>query len=349
MLKRSWDVVRYLFLNRVDTLLGLLAAALAVEATRHTWVTYFAGALLLVLLVRVIFEVYRTVEKFRTKHLPLLIIAGRDDDEVRAMWNDVKERMKSYQFDPSFYEKQFEISNEEWFVHHEADLGKAPREWINFVHRAEQRVIKLSAKLQGRKVFHLFLNGPAALFVGVGAALGTKYEVVIHHNELGTDGLPYFPIIGFNAETSPLTEGKHAAKTRVEPPFQFLDVRFPASYSPTVLVSLALAAHPPTAWVEKASNAKNISAVFINNTYHNTLPLGADWKRAAQEVASSLLRLTETKEVELIDVYLSMPVPLAFATGMALGLQSNFRIFNWFSKDTDYFPVLTLNELRRPR
>lgn len=74
--------------------------------------------------------------------------------------------------------------------------------------------------------------------------------------------------------------------------------------------------------------------------------------RAAQEVGSVLLGLTGRAEVKTIEIYLSMPVALALAIGTALGTQSNFDVFNWFSEVGDsgqYHSVLTLKDLRRSR
>src|SRR5438552_4126681 len=154
MLRRCFEITKSLLFDRVDSLLAILAIALAIDPIWPSRTAYFAIFVLCVLSIRVILDAKRTVDQFRDKHIPVLIVAGRDHDEARGMMGEVQERMALYNFDPFSYEKYFHIPPEEWNVRREGDLPKREHDWTTLVHHVEQRVIGLNARLLGKKVFH---------------------------------------------------------------------------------------------------------------------------------------------------------------------------------------------------
>jgi len=50
--------------------------------------------------------------------------------------------------------------------------------------------------------------------------------------------------------------------------------------------------------------------------------------------------------VHRVHLALSCPLPLAFAIGMALGIQAAVRIYNWYADRTAHAPVIDLNKMR---
>ena len=101
--------------------------------------------------------------------------------------------------------------------------------------------------------------------------------------------------------------------------------------------------------VDKLASDRSLSAVYIRNTYNNTLPVDADWFRVANEVADVLLDLSSRHEVETIELYQSCPVIIAFVVGMALGTHARIGVFQWDSREKRYYPVFHLNTLRHGR
>ncbi len=198
-------------------------------------------------------------------------------------------------------------------------------------------------------MFHIFLNCPAALAIGLGSIIGTKYEVVLHHYQKGSGDNPYYPVIDFYSLSTLNQDGVHILKSRVNAPNQFIRVEEPQTLSSIVLVSLFLAGHDLKGDVEKISNERKIPALHIRSTMEGTIPLNADWLRASREVASCLLNLASNKEIKTIELYLSCPIILAFAIGMAFGTQTPIEVYNWFPVSKGYKPVLGLNRLRQSR
>ena len=115
----------------------------------------------------------------------------------------------------------------------------------------------------------------------------------------------------------------------------------------TAPVSLHLSGHDPRSEVDELAARRSLSAVHIRNTYNNTLPVDADWFKAAQEVASVLLDISSRPDVENIELYQSCPVIIAFAVGMALGTHARIEVFQW--DGVNYHPVFPLNTLRHDR
>lgn len=53
--------------------------------------------------------------------------------------------------------------------------------------------------------------------------------------------------------------------------------------------------------------------------------------------------LQKSQAVQRIHLFHSMPVPLAFGLGMALGPFVDITVYNWERDQSTYFPVLRLN------
>jgi len=144
-------------------------------------------------------------------------------------------------------------------------------------------------------------------------------------------------------------EGLHILKTRVSSPDHFIRIEEPETLPQSILTSIYLAGHDPKGDVEKIASERNLKAVNIRSITQGTFPLDADWLRASREIATYLLNLSAKKEIKTIELYLSIPIVIAFTIGMALGTQSPVTLNNWFPETKKYYPVLELNKLRQPR
>ncbi len=349
MLKDYYEYSTYILNKKRDSLLGIASIVAALFSNLPKPVTIFLILLLAILLWGLLKETMSVHNIFREKHIPIVILAGRNDDEYASMISDVLHAMKEYGFDRQSFEDDFNVDKDNYIVRRENNLTENQPEWEALVHSFENKVIKLSAKLKGRKVFHIFLNCPAALAIGLGSIIGTKYEVVLHHYQKGSGDNPYHPVIDFYSLSSLNQVGVHILKSRVNAPNQFIRVEEPQTLSSIVLVSLFLAGHDLKGDVEKISNERQIPALHIRSTMEGTIPLNADWLRASREVTTYLLNLASNKEIKTIELYLSCPIILAFAIGMAFGTQTPIVVHNWFPVSKEYKPVLELNKLRQSR
>ena len=349
MFKDYYEYFTYILNKKRDSLLGIasIVAALFGSLPKPVWVILVL--LLAILLYGLLKEAISVHKIFKEKHIPILVLAGRNDDEYASMISDVLHAMKEYGFDRQSFEDDFNVDKDNFIIRRENNLTENQLEWEALVHSFENKVLKLSAKLKGRKVFHIFLNCPAALAIGLGSIIGTKYEVVLHHYQKGSGDNPYHPVIDFYSLSTLNQDGVHILKSRVNTPNQFIRLEEPQTLSSIVLVSLFLAGHDLKGDVDKISNERKIPALHIRSTMEGTIPLNADWLRASREVTTYLLNLASNKEIKTIELYLSCPIILAFAIGMAFGTQTPIVVHNWFPVSKEYKPVLELNKLRQSR
>lgn len=345
MFNEIYEPLSYILNKKRDTFLAIIGIIIGL----------FSGLLKYVLIIITIVLLWQLIKEsvsvrkiFKEKKIPLIVIIGRNDDEYAAMVSDVILSMKDYGFEKQSFEDDFNIDQDNYVIRKENNLTEDSHEWEKQVHNFENKVIKLSAKLKGRNIFYIYLNAPAALVIGMGALLGTKYEVVLHHYQPGMGENPYHPLIDFHSMEDN-KEGIHLLKSRITSPNQFIEIEEPQILSSSIIVSLYLAGHDPKGDVEKIAARRNISIIHLRNKTEATLHLDADWLRVVREVATYLLNLSANNRIETIELYMSTPIVIAFALGMALGTQSPIRVYQWFSKDKIYYPVLDLNKLRQVR
>jgi len=334
-------------------ILGMHVWVISLEHPMLVYLKIILSLIFLIILVY-LFRTANTARKaFQEKHIPIVVAVGRSDDETRgddevsAMVSDVLDSMSEYHFDEKTFADDFHVTRYNWLVERKSSLPKDSSEWVNLVHRFKDKIVRLSAEpgLKGRKVFHLFLMCPSALAMGLGAVTGIHHEVVLHHFQRGTGSThPYLPLIDFHSRSDLSRGGLHDIKSKATHPYEYISVEAPDTLTKTVPVSLHLSGHDPKSGVDELASRRSLSAVHIRNTYNNTLPVDADWFRAAQEVASVLLDLSSHLDVEKIELYQSCPVIIAFAVGMALGTHARIEVFQW--DGANYHPVFPLNTLR---
>ena len=349
MLSLLPGIASYLLHEKRDTLLGILGAGLALAAGLPLPLIIVAALVLLFLVVGLVHEVRVAIRMYEEKHIPLVVVVGRTDEEVTSMMADVISSMKRWGFDEKRFNADFNLDREHWLVRRESDLPANAVDWQKLVHRFEDKVIKLSAKLKGTKVFHLFLNCPVALAFGLGAVLGTKYEVVIHHFQRSDAHSPYTPVIDLVSAGVLSKEGAHIIKTKVTQPYKFVELKWPGELGEATLVSLHFAFHDPSGDVAREAAKRSLPVVYIRNVYGTTLPLDSDWLLVAREIATVLIDIASHPEVRRVELFQSCIVSLAFAIGIALGTQTPISIQHWFSAESQYHTVLSLEKLRQPR
>ena len=349
MLKEHYECIRLIISKKRDTLLGIISIGIGLFSVPSRPIIITLILFLLLLLWSLYVDGRSIYNIFKEKHLPFLVLAGRKDEEYESMMSEVLQTMKKYKFDKQSFEDDFNVDQDNYILRRHENLSENPIEWDKMVHTFENKIIKLSAKLKGRKIFHIFLNCPAPLAMGMGAVLGTKYEVVLHHHQTGCGEDTYFPVIDFYSMSKTNQEGVHILKSRVSSPDYFIKVEEPEILPPSTMISTHLAGHDPKGDVEKIAVERSLKAVHIRSTTQGTIPIDADWLRASREIATYLLNLSAKKEIKTIELYLSIPIVIAFTIGMALGIQSPVILNNWFSETKKYYPVIELNKLRQPR
>ena len=343
-MKTDWrQLVSMMWKDNREAILGILGLGTTMGAPAiPLHIRIITGVLTLALLTSVAQSVRATRRLLRQKRLPLVVIAGKNDDQFKDMIDAVWAAMVGRGFNAQEYDDVWDVERDDLVVRRETSLPTSGKSWKEMVAALHRKQSRLGAKLPGFKEYHLFLNCPAALAMGMGARMGTLQSVVLHHFD-STHG--YVPVIDFSHDGVGGAGTTHVIKRRTDLPYQYVVAEESDQMGDEVFVSLFLAGHDPRGDVDRLARQRGLPAVHIINTFNNSLPLDADWVRVAQEVSTHLLRILGT-EVTRVHLCLSCPVVLAFAIGMALGIQSPVTVYNWFSDLQEYRPVLDLESLR---
>ena len=230
MLEDWREIIEHIISKKRDTILGILGIVLTITVEGVPTIIRIITLLLVFFLSFGLFkEIKNTMNIFKEKHIPMVVVTEKNDDEVSSIISDILGAMREYDFDEKAFEEDFDIGKERWLVRYENNLPKDSRVWKMLINQFENKIIKISSKLKGRKVFHIFMICPPVLALGMGAILGKRYEVVLHHFMRGIGPNPYIPVIDFYSKSASSQEGIHVIKTKAELPYKFIRVEKPMS------------------------------------------------------------------------------------------------------------------------
>ena len=327
-------------------LIGIVGASWIPAA----WLRQAVWAFLALLLaIDIIGAIVHEIKMARVRHVPLTVFVpsrqipeGSILDAYSAMMADVVSTVEKVRFDEKEYRVRFGVTQEEWALWRSAPLPTDTSQWRRLVRRFSVRIHRLARKLGEQRVFHVFLRCPSALAVGLGAAMGTHYQVVVHHYQPGEGKGPYIAV----SDASNSDRGLRARLgDEVERPYQHITVAEPTRMTSEMWVAVFLARHDPRGDVEKRAEETDSGAVHICGSRSRALQGDDDWLALAREIAHVLLGLVARKEVDRIHLVLSCPVALAFLLGIAVGPQSAVTVHNWFRSEQMLHPVLAIDQL----
>lgn len=331
----------------IVAIVGLFLAVIAGEPNASYVLLITAAVFIIVLLFDIRGGIKEARSFLRVKHIPIVVIVGKGDDARRAMLNDVFATVAPFGFDEECFAKDLNIFRDDLIVHRVEALPPQTEAWAELARLFESKINRLAARLRGQRVYHIFLNCPVALALGLGAMLRTLYEVVLYQYQPGTQP-PYVPVVDFYAlsqESGPGTALLHEPVTE----HRFTAVEEADQLTSRTFVSVHLFSRDPRADVEKLAQDQNAAGVHIRNTYGSSLSPTDDWLTVAREIQTIVRDLMSRPEVKRQELSLSSYLPLAFAIGMALGTQYPITVHSWYSTDQEFKPVLELNRLRPTR
>ncbi len=290
--------------------------------------------------------IYRKLKLQREKKVPFLVVVGKSDEQYRDTLSQVEEALTGYRLEVSLLEETFGLLREDWIFRRESPLPSNPAVWRETIAKIDRRFWRLAERIPGRKVYHLFMNGPAALAMALGAVIGSRTDFVYYHFMPGTGTMPYHPVVDFSSVTIP--EGPHILKSRVDQ-YQLVRVtgmeRLDLDDRSQVYVAIHLTGHNPIGDVRQRARADQRPVVTIESRSPGTVPLSADWIRLAREVATPLLEMMGREGVERLHLFLSTPLPIAFCVGVALGRFVRASVYNYFREMGTYEEVFKLEEV----
>lgn len=339
------DILGVVFKEKWENI-GAIIGALIAFPTLPLHFLVLMGVFALALLIDLARFIFTAGRDLREKHIPLLVVVGRDDDEIANTEGLVVEAMAPYGFNPQDWDTRYRIELRDLTLARKSGLPTQEKQWNTFARQFGRLISKVKGlpQVRGRKIFHVFLYSPAALAAGLGAVAGTKSPLVLHHYQGGR----YHKVMDFENERLTDGAGVRIVRAPVKPPFRYITVEAPENVSGgclLVVVQLSSPAHDPLAAVENLATERGGSVAVIRNTYDGLLKLDSDWLQMAREVYTVISGWTAAAPRRQIELFINCPLPIAFALGMALGFQSQVTVQNWFHAEGRYYPVIALHHL----
>lgn len=282
----------------------------------------------------------------REKNIPFLFVVGKPDARFRDTFNKVESVLPRYRIKISTLEKAFGLMHEDWVFHQDAPLDQKPASWRRCLDRIENMFWHTAERVPGQKTFHFFMNGPAALALGLGAAIGSRNRYVFYHYSEGK--IPYTNLIDFSDKK--FVHGHHILKKKLEEYRYILTEGLDSlekSGKTEVLVAVDLAGHSAAGAVKNRSKETGLPCVIISSIFRGDIPMNdssLNWIDLCHEIISVLLDLSGREKIKRIHLFLSVPLPVAFTVGSALGKFVKMSVYNYFPATGTYSRVFNMEE-----
>jgi hypothetical protein len=275
---------------------------------------------------------------FGTKHLPAVFCIGRPKEDADQMLSKAKSaitRLTGFkEFDA--VENHLNIRYDDLVVHKRERIKPDPLEWEDYIDDGQRQIRRFTDRLEGDKVYHIFIYGAAVLALAAGVAFGTKQKLICYHFEEGE----YKPVLD-------LSHDNRRIKEALQADYRYIKISHSEYLTPESVFILHLASHVPTTDViaYMKSKQQEMGVVEITSAYSGNLK-DEDWSEAVREVYAAITRVKAEGKIQKIHLFHSMPIPMAFGLGMALGNFVPVTVYNWEREEQTYFPVLELNKLK---
>ncbi|HEK25336.1 MAG TPA: SAVED domain-containing protein [Hydrogenobaculum sp.] len=267
-------------------------------------------------------------------------------NSLEKLENAMKEQIKFFSLEK--LSKFFNIDKEDLILTTESlppiteeDLSKE-NPWIKAVLEFESKLKNIYDKVGSRKRVIHFVGSISSLVFGLGVKFGSRKPVVVYHYQADT----YNMVLDLSDEDK-LRRIKHIKEN-----LELLKLEnIKSANQEEVGVVIYFASHSPLGDVLRFSENKNLDIFLIEakdlkgnipipkKNEENFFTLLNLWSEIVREIYSALNMLKD--RYKKLHIFLSVPVPIAFCLGMAVGHFMNATIYNYNTKsqDTPYYPV----------
>lgn len=327
-------------------LIIIIAIGFGADAAAERSITILRSLTILVAIWLIISHINRKLKLQKEKKVPFLIVIGKTVAQQRDTRHQVETALENHKINLPGLKKTYGLVSDDWIYYQENILPSDSEAWSKIITKIENQFWRLSERIYGRKVYQIFINGPAALAMGLGATIGSRTEFTLFHFMPGTGVDPYHNVIDFSPDEQ--SQGSHILKTRVS---EYKRIKTKGideigfNLKTEVLVSIHLAGHNPTGDVERRAKETGLPHVVIGSIYQGTIPLEDDWILLSQEIDSVLLGIAGLEGINRLHLFISMPLPIAFAVGSALGKFVRATVYNYSPKEQKYFEAIYLEQL----
>jgi hypothetical protein len=204
-------------------------------------------------------------------------------------------------------------------------LDEKEENWYAEVNELGGKIEKIE-KIGNIVVLNVFFKCPIPLAISLGASINVSKPIVLWHYEPSKKG-NYVRVIDltFNRRQKlrrPIQAEEQNALKHIK-----VSVKRNEG-SRTVAISIYLASHKPK--IDKYDG----DIIEVKSATPCYISPAEDWLEIVNEIYNVIMN--EVNSGKEVDVYASMPLPIAFALGMALGNKSPVRLYHWFQDKQMY-------------
>jgi len=270
-------------------------------------------------------NIYDLEKVFRERELPLLVATGKKEENV-SFFKELSEK-RNFKPIPGFADENNLIV--------ELPYPLPKTEWYPYLKSFRKTVKELRQKFSNKLTLHIGLKTPITYSLGAGAVLGIgKVPTVIYHYQDGK----YYEIINLKEN------GRKIKHTGVN--FEYLKIEKELkNKSKEAIVGLQIASHEVLGKVKSLAKELKVDWYYVYTPeLKGNLPLNVNWEKIVAELYKAL-NLIYQQNYKKINLIISLPNPIAFALGMAVGNYWNVEVWSYFKDSNDYFPVFNLNKV----
>jgi hypothetical protein len=283
-------------------------------------------------------RIRKLAKQLETKQLPVCFVVNKTPGEAQQNFEKLKSAITELTGFSTFDKIEGFSTRFSCLIPQERNYMQPEiPEWKGYINHAIESIKSFANSIVGNKVYHIALDVPATMALGIGAVFSTKHPLVVYR----WDGKQYLPVL--NLVQDPRMVKEHLPEGHQ---YRYFRITYPEKYKAEVAVVLGAASHEAVNDVKKYLETRkmDMSLVVAENTYAGNLT-ETEWLPAIRELFSLFTHLAKTQTVSEYHVFYSIPVALGFGLGMALGQFKPVTLYNWEKDQATYYPVLKLNEL----
>ncbi len=207
--------------------------------------------------------------------------------------------------------------------------------WLPLFEKFQKRVLEIKEKIPFPISLHIALKTPITFSFGAGIVIGTgKLPVALYHFENGK----YHRVID-------LTEDSRQIKRRRRELLYIEIVSEAGKETDTAVVALQVASHETRRKGEELAEKFNGDFFYIHAPeLKGGVPLSENWTEIVAELYEAMNRVYD-RGYRKFHLIMSVPNPIAFALGMAVGNYWDIEVWSYFKELKDYRPVFNAGEI----
>lgn len=207
--------------------------------------------------------------------------------------------------------------------------------WLSFFEKFQKRVLEIKERIPFPISLHIALKTPITFSFGAGIVIGTgKLPVALYHFENGK----YHRVIDLTGDSRQIKRRRRELR--------YIEiVSETGKETDTAVIALQVASHETRKKGEELAEKFNGDFFYIHAPeLKGGVPLSENWTEIVAELYEEMNRVYD-RGYRKFHLIMSVPNPIAFALGMAVGNYWNIEVWSYFKDLKDYRPVFNAGEI----